>query len=486
MDRAEPAAGAAPTRKGLRHLALAIVILAAGKGTRLNSSRPKVLHEIGGKGLLQHCIDTALKIVPAKDVYVVIGHQAERVRTATAQSGVRFVEQEEQKGTGHAIQQTLTSLRPYEHVLVLSGDVPLLREETVLALRDFHIRERAAMTILSARVEKPFGYGRILHTSGSSREVKAIVEQKQLTPKQEPITEINSGIYAFAIPQLEAHIDSLKADNAQNELFLTDLAAKLHEERQRVLSFEAPSATEVLGANTIAEMMALDRALRLRTAERHMAAGVTIFAPDTVFIDDQVEIGADTVIEPYVQLRGSTSIGTDCTIRSFAVLENASIETGVTIRQGCIITDCEICSGAMIGPYAHLRPRSKVGEGAHVGNFVELKQTVMGKGAKANHLSYLGDTEIGDEANVGAGTIVCNYDGVQKHKTRIGAKAFIGSDAVLVAPVSVGEGAYVAAASCITEDVPEGALAIGRAQQANKANWASRRRARQPIQAGKR
>ena len=459
-------------------MAIAIVILAAGKGTRLKSSRPKVLHHIGGKALLHHCIDTALRVVPAADVYVVIGHQSDKVRTAVAHTGVRFVEQQQQKGTGHAMQQSLTALRNYEHVLVLSGDVPLLRPETVLALRDYHIGQRGAMTILSANVEKPFGYGRIVRRSTGSSEVKAIVEQKELTPKQAGIHEINSGIYAFAIPHLEAHIDLLKADNPHRELFLTDLAAMLHDAGERVLALEAPSAVEVLGANTIAEMMDLDRALNRRVAERHMAAGVTIFSPDTVTIDAEVEIGPDTVVEPFVQLRGLTRIGSGCHLRSFSVLEDTVVGSGVTVRQGCIITGCEIGSGAHLGPYAHLRPESFVGEQAHVGNFVELKATHLGNGAKANHLAYLGDTEIGDGANIGAGTIVCNYDGVSKHKTRIGPKAFIGSDAVLVAPLSIGEGAYVAAASCITEDVPEGALAIGRARQTIKPNWGRRKRTR--------
>ena len=459
-------------------MALAIAILAAGKGTRLHSRRPKVLHSIGGKPLLLHVIDAALQVVPATDIYVIIGHQSETVRAAVARTGVRFVEQGEQKGTGHAVQQALNALRGYEHVMVLSGDVPLLASGTILALRDFHIRERGAMTILTAEVEKPGGYGRIVRRKRKTQEVEKIVEQKALEPAQESIREINSGIYAFAMAHLGTHIDRLETKNAHRELYLTDMAGLLTEAGERVLAMQVASPFEVLGANTIAEMMVLDAALRQQTAERHMAAGVTIFQPQTVVIDSDVEIGADTVIEPFVQLLGSTRVGANATIRSYSVLESMIVGDGVTIRQGCILEQSEIRAGAQVGPYAHLRPQSLVEEEAHVGNFVELKKTRMGRGAKANHLAYLGDSEIGAEANVGAGTIVCNYDGVAKHSTHIGKGAFVGSNAVLVAPLTVGAGAYVAAGSCVTENVPDEALAVGRARQVTKPGWARTRRAR--------
>lgn len=463
-------------------MALAIAILAAGKGTRLNSSRAKVLHSIGGKALLLHVIETALMVVPPGDVYVIIGHHAEKVRAAVAHTGVRFVEQKQQLGTGHAIQEAAGSLRDYEHVLVLSGDSPLLKSSTVKGLRDFHIRERGAMTILSAEVEKPFGYGRIVRSKPGGMEVKAIVEQKALTPAQESIHEINAGMYAFAVGPLLEHIDLLQADATQKEIYLTDLARMLNKAGDRVLAYTAPSPLEALGANTIAEMMELDAALRHETALRHMAAGVTIFLPHTVVIDSDVEIGPDTVIEPFVQLRGACRIGRGVVIQSYSVLEDMTVGNEVQIRQGCIMEKSSVADKVLLGPYARLRPESIVETGAHVGNFVELKNTHMHEGAKANHLAYLGDTEIGAGVNVGAGTIVCNYDGVTKHKTKIGAGAFIGSDSVLVAPLHVGEGAYVAAGSCVTEDVPDGALALGRSRQVNKAGWAARRRARVPIQ----
>ena len=458
-------------------MALAIAILAAGKGTRLKSKRPKVLHAVGGKPLLLHVIDAALTLVPAHDVYVIIGHEAEAVRAAVEHTGVRFVLQGEQRGTGHAVQQALPLLVGYDDLLVLSGDVPLLESGTVARLRDFHAAGNAAMTILSAEVDEPFGYGRIVRREPGSPEVAAIVEQKELAPGQEGIREINSGIYAFALAPLRAHISRIEANNKGGELYLTDLAALLNDAGERVLAVEAPSAIEVMGANTIGELMALDAALRRQTAERHMAAGVTIFQPETVVIDATVEIGPDTVIEPFVQLLGATRVGADCRIRSYSVLEDMRVGNAVLIRQGCILCGSGIADGALLGPYAHIRPDSTVGAGAHVGNFVELKQTRMEAGAKANHLAYLGDAEIGAGANIGAGTIVCNYDGTHKHRTTIGEGAFVGSNSVLVAPVLVGAGAYVAAASCVTEDVPDGALAVGRARQVNKEGWAAKRRA---------
>ncbi len=461
-------------------MSLAIAILAAGKGTRLKSNRPKVLHSIGGKSLLQHVLDAALQIVPATDIYVIVGHKAEQVRSALAHTGVHFVEQIEQHGTGHAMQQALGALAGYDHVLVLSGDVPLLQGSTIAALRDLHLSRGAAMTILSAVIEEPFGYGRIMRRDPAKPEVEAIVEQKSLTPQQlsiqQTLKEINSGIYAFAIPELQKHLGRIEAGNVQGELYLTDMAALLNAAGGRVLAMAAPSTSEVLGANTIAEMMTLDTAMRLQIARRHMANGVTIYAPESVVIDADVTIEPDAILEPFVQLRGTTRIGSGTTVRSFSVLENMVVGRNVLIRQGCILTGSEVRDGALLGPYAHLRPTSLVEEGAHIGNFVELKQTHMHPGAKANHLAYLGDSEIGAGANVGAGTIVCNYDGVDKHRTHIGAGAFIGSDSVLVAPLNIGAGAYVAAASCITEDVPENALALGRARQVNKQGWATSRR----------
>ncbi len=456
----------------------AVVIMAAGKGTRLKSQRPKVLHEIGGKPLLAHVIAAASKIAAPENIYVVIGHLAEKVRAAVASTGVRFVEQTEQLGTGHAIQCAREAIAGYENILVLSGDVPLIRPETIEQLWRFHLARQAAMTILTAAPVDPAGYGRILRKSLNSPDVEAIVEQKALTAAQQGITEINSGIYAFKTAPLLAHLDKLTDNNANREVILTDMAGLLRAASERVAAIQASDAAEVLGANTIAELVALDATLRTATANRLMAEGVTIFRPETSVIDADVEVAADTVIEPFVQLLGRTKIGAGCLIRSYSVIEDCTLGNDVLIRQSSVLEGSTVADGAKIGPFAHLRPGSEIGENAHVGNFVETKKAKLGKDAKANHLTYLGDAEVGERTNIGAGVITCNYDGVHKHATRIGKDAFVGSDSTLVAPVAVGDGAYIGAGSCITQDVPEGSLAVGRARQIVKEGWAAAQRAR--------
>jgi bifunctional UDP-N-acetylglucosamine pyrophosphorylase/glucosamine-1-phosphate N-acetyltransferase len=460
----------------------AIAIMAAGKGTRLKSKRPKVLHEIGGRALLLHVIAAAETAVPADHIFCIIGHEADRVRTAVASTGVQFVLQPEQRGTGHALQMLKADFelsgRPIpQHLLVLSGDVPLIRPETIASLRDTHLREHAAMTILTAVPADPTGYGRVIRASADKPEVTAIVEQKSLSPDQLNAPEINSGIYCFETAALFARLDTLTTANAHGEFYLTDIAAMLVAEGKRVVAIQADSVDEVLGANTIAEMMHLDAAMRLATAHRLMAQGVTIFRPETCVIDAQVTIDPDTTIEPYVQLLGTTRIGSDSRIRSYSVIQNSQLGDNVLVRNGCILDTAEVANNAILGPYAHLRPESRIGDSAHVGNFVETKKATLGKGSKANHLNYLGDTVIGDGVNIGAGAITCNYDGVHKHLTTIGDGAFIGSDSTLVAPVTIGAGAYIAAGSSITEDVPDGALALGRSRQTTKPGWAAARKA---------
>jgi bifunctional UDP-N-acetylglucosamine pyrophosphorylase/glucosamine-1-phosphate N-acetyltransferase len=456
---------------------LAVVIMAAGKGTRLKSQQPKVLHEIGGKPLLAHVISAASRIVAPADIYVVIGHQAEKVLAAVAATGVAFVEQTEQRGTGHAMQCARQAIAGYENILVLSGDVPLIRPETIAEVWQFHQAEQAAMTILTAAPEDPAGYGRILRKSPKSSEVEAIVEQKALTAKQQSLREINSGIYAFKTAPLLARLDLLDANNANEELMLTDMAGLLRAAGERVVAIQAAETDEVLGANTIAELVALDATLRANTASRLMAQGVTIFRPETSVIDAEVEIAPDTVIEPFVQLLGRVKIGAGCRIRSYSVIEDCTLGNNVLVRQSCVLAESTIADGARIGPFAHVRPGCEIGEDAHVGNFVETKKAKLDKGAKANHLTYLGDAEVGERTNIGAGTITCNYDGVRKHITRIGKEAFVGSNSTLVAPVTVGDGAYVGAGSCITKDVPAGSLAVGRAHQFVKEGWATARHA---------
>lgn len=458
---------------------VAIVIMAAGKGTRLKSKRAKVLHEIAGKPLLAHVIAAARQVVPAPDIYVVIGHQAEEVRAAVAATGVAFILQEPQRGTGHAIMCAREQVKGYDHILVLSGDVPLIRPETISRLREFHVAKKAAMTILTAEPPDPFGYGRVLRAGGDR--VKAIVEQKALSKAQEKTREINSGIYAFATRPLLANIDRLTTDNPHREFYLTDMASLLVKARTNVVALKADDPAEVLGANTLAELASLDAFLRARKCSDLMANGVSIYRPETCVIDPEVEVGADTIIEPFTQLLGKTLIGSDCRIRSFSVISDSQIADGVLVRPGCIIHRSQIASHAVLGPYSHLRPESEIGEGAHVGNFVETKKTRLGRGSKANHLSYLGDSEIGEDVNVGAGTITCNYDGANKHVTVIEDGAFIGSDSTLVAPVRIGKRAYVAAGSSITHDVPEDALALGRAHQTIKEGWAKRRKEEKAI-----
>ena len=458
---------------------LAVVIMAAGKGTRLKSRRPKVLHAIGGKPLLGHVIDVASRLVAPADIFVVIGHQAERVREAAASTGVQFVEQKDQRGTGHAIQCAQPAIAHYKNVLVLSGDVPLIRHETLEQLWSFHQAEDAAMTILTAAPENPFGYGRILRSSSGDAQVEAIIEQVDLAPEQESLREINSGIYVFKTAALLAHLDKLTTNNRGGELYLTQLASVLRDAGERVVAVEAAASAEVLGANTLAELAALDANLRAATANRLMADGVTIFRPDTCVIDAEVEVEPDTIIEPFVQLLGHTKIGAECHIRSYSVIENCTLANNVIVRQSCVLAESTIAAGADIGPFARMRPGCEIGEKAHIGNFVEVKKSKLGPGVKAGHLAYLGDAEVGANTNIGAGVITCNYDGVHKHRTYIGERVFVGSDSTLVAPVTLEDNAYVGAGSCITKDVPAGALAVARAHQITKEGWADARRARQ-------
>jgi bifunctional UDP-N-acetylglucosamine pyrophosphorylase/glucosamine-1-phosphate N-acetyltransferase len=359
---------------------------------------------------------------------------------------------------------------------VLSGDAPLISAQTIEKLREFHGAKAAAMTLLTAKLENPTGYGRIIRQKSGSHNVHAIVEQKNLTPAQNKIREVNAGFYAFGVEPLFRHIDKLSTDNPHREFYLTDMAAILGRARERVVAVKANDPLEVLGGNTRAELVEIDQRIRMAKCQQLMRDGVTIFYPQSCVIDSAVDVGADTVIEPFVQILGNSTVGSDCRIRSYSVIRNSEIGDGVAILPGCVLTDSRVKAGAILGPYSHLRPGSEIGEGAHLGNFVETKKIRLGKGSKANHLTYLGDAEIGDGVNIGAGTITCNYDGVSKYKTIIEDDVFVGSDTTLVAPVRVGKGAYVAAATCVTDDVPADALAVGRARQIVKEGWAKGKR----------
>ena len=446
-----------------------VVILAAGKGTRMKSDLPKVLHRVAGIPLIDHVLRLA-EAVGAASVTVVVGHQADLVRDALAKRpGLRFAVQEPQLGTGHALLQAEPVLgRERGTVILLSGDVPLLREATVQRLAGRHEASGAAATVLTAEVEAPDGYGRIVRDGGRIAE---IVEHRDATPAQRAIREINSGIYAFDLPGLFEALWDVGSANAQREYYLPDLV-KIYRARGRVVETSTVAdAREILGVNSRKELAELADILKGRTNDAWMEAGVTIVDPPTAFIGPDVVIGADTVIHPGVYLEGRTRIGAGCEIHSGVRIVDSTVEDGVVVNNFCVITNSRISSGARIGPFAHIRPDSLVGPEAHVGNFVELKKTTLGRGSKASHLTYLGDATVGEKVNVGAGTITCNYDGVVKHPTVIEDGAFIGSDTQLIAPVKVGRGAYVAAGSSITDDVPPGGLTLTLKKQVTKPDW---------------
>lgn len=451
-----------------------VVILAAGKGTRMKSALPKVLHKIGGITLIERVVRTASGLEPAS-ITIVVGHGADQVRDSLSrQDSVRFVAQERQLGTGHALLQTRSILEGKAGtVVLLSGDVPLLRVESLQALLAAHNTAGAAATVITANMARPFGYGRIVRTNGR---LTKIVEERDATPAQKALTEINSGIYAFELAPLFPALDSIGKANKQGEYDLPDLVA-IHRKQSRVVeTWTVESAGEIRGINSRTELAEVTSMVRQQKNEELMAAGVTLIDPATTYVDADVVVGPDTVIYPCVYLEGSTKIGAACEIHSGTRLVNSTIGDRVCIRNHTVVTDSTVESGAFLGPFAHVRPGSQVGEDAHVGNFVELKKTSMGNGAKANHLAYLGDATIGEKTNVGAGTITCNYDGEKKHRTVIGANVFVGSNSTLVAPVTLADGSYIAAGSAVTADVPAGALAIGRARQENKDGWVKKRK----------
>jgi bifunctional UDP-N-acetylglucosamine pyrophosphorylase/glucosamine-1-phosphate N-acetyltransferase len=446
-----------------------IVVLAAGKGTRMKSAVPKVLHQAAGLPLIDHVLRVAGRVNP-RSVTVIVGHDAERVTAALGQRlGLGFALQQPQLGTGHALLQAEPRLKDARGtVVLLSGDVPLLRPETLSALVEKHHASGAAATVVTARVPDPTGYGRIVREGGT---ISAIVEHKDATDDQRRIDEINSGIYAFDLAPLFDALRAIGSSNAQGEYYLPDLVTIYRARGRTVETVTAEDPAEILGVNSRKELADVGTILRARRNDALMESGVTLIDPASAFIGPDVTIGRDTTIHAGVHLEGRTSIGSNCVIHSGVRIVDSEIGDDVVVNNFCVITESR---GARVGPFAQLRPQSVVGEEAHVGNFVELKKTTMGKGSKANHLAYLGDATIGEKVNVGAGTITCNYDGVAKHPTVIEDGAFIGSDSQLIAPVTVGKGAYVAAGSSITRDVPADALAIARGTQVNKDGWVSR------------
>ena len=449
-----------------------IVILAAGLGTRMKSRQAKVLHRAGGKPLIAHTVDTALELAPPERIFVVVGHQADQVRAAVRTPGIGFIEQTEQKGTGHALLAGREALSGLDGFLAITyGDGPLLRAATLRRLIETTESGDAAGVLLSANMEDPTGYGRVIR--GGDR-VVAIVEQKAATPAQLAIREANMGIYCYRAGLFWKYIDQLRPDNPAREYYLTDMVEILNHAGHRVEAMSIDDPRECLGINNRVELAEVDRLLRERKVRELMLGGVTIEKPETVTIDSGVSIGMDTVIGPFAQVLGATSIGENCRVGACSIVEDSQLGDQVEIAPFTWVAHSRLERDVHAGPFARLRMENHVEEGAHIGNFVELKKTHMGAGAKANHLAYLGDSEIGAKTNVGAGTITCNYDGLRKHKTRIGAGAFIGSNSTLVAPIQIGEGAYVGAGSVITEPVPPDALALGRARQVLKEEWAKR------------
>ncbi|MGO9588632.1 MAG: bifunctional UDP-N-acetylglucosamine diphosphorylase/glucosamine-1-phosphate N-acetyltransferase GlmU [Candidatus Acidiferrales bacterium] len=455
-----------------------IIILAAGKGTRMRSDLAKVLHRAGGRSLIEHVIRACQPLKPAQ-ILAVVGHQAAEVAAAIDELDlaipVQTIVQQPQRGTGHAMQVARRAIRRSAKLaVVLPGDAPLLRTETLAALIDTHRRGEAAATILSAELADPAGYGRIVRDAEGR--VQAIVEDKALAPQQREIREVNSSIYCFTLAKLWPCLAALRPENVHHELYLTDAIALLRQRNERVLACVAADPNEVVGCNTRAHLADADRVFRARKAAELMEAGVTIYLPETVAIDPDVTAGPDTVVEPGVRLLGKTRIGARCQIGAVSVLIDMRLDDDVTVLPQSHLVGSRIGAKAQVGPFSRLRPGCDVRAGAHVGTFVEMKKTTLHERAKAPHLSYLGDATIGAETNIGAGTITCNFDGFGKYETKIGSRVFVGSDSALVAPVRIGDGAYVAAGSVITENVPPDALAIARGRQANKPGWARQRR----------
>jgi bifunctional UDP-N-acetylglucosamine pyrophosphorylase/glucosamine-1-phosphate N-acetyltransferase len=448
----------------------AVVILAAGQGTRMKSRMAKVLHRAGGKTLVEHAIAAARGIAPPERVFVVVGHQADAVRAVAEAAGVRSIHQTEQLGTGHAVlcgQEKLAGLGGL--LLVINGDCPMIQPRTLEQLADLHRRTGSAAAMVTTDLDDATGYGRIIREPQG--DVRAIVEHTAATPEQREVREINAGFYCFNASLFWKHVHDIRTDNPAGEYYLTDMIAILLGAGHRVTALKIANSSELLGINNRVELAAVDRVMRQRKVRQLMLDGVTIEKPETVTIDADVSIGMDTVIEAFAQITGTTVIGENCRVGASSIIENSVLGDRVRVFPFSVISAARLDADAQAGPFARLRPNSQLAEGAHVGNFVELKKTTLGAGSKAMHLAYLGDSTIGAKVNIGAGTITCNYDGRKKYPTSIGDGAFVGSNSTLVAPLEISGGAYIAAGSVITEPVPENTLALGRARQVTKEGW---------------
>ena len=451
----------------------AIVIMAAGQGKRMKSKRAKVLHPLAGMPMIEYVVGLAKKMKPDR-IVLVVGHQAEEVSALFPGRDIRIAEQKKQMGTAHAVMQAESLLKGFSgNVIVLSGDIPLLRQETLKQLQREHIKTKAAVTLLTAGVPNPSGYGRIVRREDDS--VEKIVEERDASPREKRIDEINSGIYCFQSDFLFRSLKSIGRKNTQKEFYLTDTIEAAKKKGLPVHAVFMDDHTEVMGINTRVELSDAEWILRAEILEKLMLKGVTIIDPASTYIDSTVSIGRDTVIYPNTEIYGATKIGKDCTIMSHSVIQDSKVGNSVLIKGFVFIADSIIGNRAQIGPFSHFRPQTVLGDEVKVGNFVEVKKSVIGTGSKAPHLTYIGDSTVGKKVNIGAGTITCNYDGRHKHKTVINDGVFIGSDTQIVAPVKIGKGALIAAGTTVTEDIPPYALTLSRVPQVNKEEWVLRR-----------
>lgn len=447
---------------------MAAVILAAGKGTRMKSACPKVLHAVAGKPMAAYPLQLARQLGCSPAV-MVVGHQSQRVQQQFAAEDVIFVEQAQQLGTGHALQMARQALADFNGtLLLLCGDVPLLRQQSARQLLNDHIDAQAAVTVLTAKIDNPTGYGRIVR---SGDEVERIVEEKDASVAEKEIHEINTGIYALAAPLAFELLQQLSNDNAQGEYYLTDIISLARQHGLKVQASTLDDVAETMGVNDRVQLAEAAAIMRARINNAHMVAGVTLIDPATTYIDDGVTIGADTVIHPGAHLRGSTTIGSNCTIETGVVIDSCTIADHSLIKAGSALEESELGEHSTIGPMAHLRPGTVLCGNNKIGNFVETKKAVIGPRSQASHLTYIGDAELGSGVNLGCGTITCNYDGVNKHKTIIEDDVFVGSDTQFIAPVTIGRNSLIGAGSTITKDVPADALALSRTEQKIIAGW---------------
>jgi len=439
------------------------VILAAGKGVRMRSQIPKVLHLVAGKPIVWYVVN-AVREAGINDINLVVGYGREKVEKALAGENLRFVIQEQQLGTGHALMQAQQSVNPDSTLIVLAGDTPLLQAETIKKLLDYHHQQEAQATVLSAILTEPYGYGRIIREADNG--LKYIVEEKDASPEEKLVTEINTGVYCFEAKTVFSTLSKIRTNNAQGEYYLTDVFPILKREGHKIAVLAIEEAEQIHGINDRVQLAQAENIIRRRHNQELMRKGVTIMAPDTVFIDHQVDIGMDTIIYPYTCIEGETRIGQNCIIGPYTRINDSTIGNNVVIESSRI-NGAQIADNCNIGPFAYLRPEAHLHEGVKVGDFVEIKKSEIGEGSKVPHLSYIGDALLGKGVNIGAGTITCNYDGKNKHQTILKDGVFIGSNTNLVAPVTIGEDSVTGAGSTITRDVPAYSLAVERAEQKN-------------------